>query len=190
MPNLPFAGNPFLYHPRWSSLDVSQGVTDEIKYILEERDRELEDYLGSLGSSGGTASALRRTSNQVFNSGLAVIVNFSTTDYLSGMTAASGQLTVVTAGIWSITTSVAFHVDAASSPLAVEIVAGGQIVQSGQRPVPANGDGFECLTFDVNLAVGNTVYAAMFETSGAGVVKGTVVATAGNPVRLSAHLVG
>lgn len=188
MAAVPIAEHPFLYHPRWTSLDIPT-IPEQTKYILEERDRELEDYLGSLGS-GGTVSALRRTSTQTFNSGSAVVVNMSTTDFLSGMTASSGKLVVVTAGTWHLTASVAFHVDVTGDPLAVELIGGSEIVQSGQRPVAAGGNGFENLSMDVALTAGQEVYAAMFETSGSGVVKGNVVASVSNPARLSAHLVG
>lgn len=185
------AQNPFLYQPRWAALNPP-GIDEGTKYLLEERDRELEDYLGSLSSgSSGTASALRRTTNQSFNSGSAIVVACTTTDYLNGMTTdGAGKLIVVTAGVWHLTCAVAFNVSGGSDPVAVALFGGTERVDSGNRPVVNGDSGFECLSMDVNLAVAAEVYCVVSETSGSGVATGTIIASATHPARLSAHLVG
>lgn len=191
MAEVPIADNPFLYYPRWSAIDAP-ALDMVTKQLLEERDRELEDYLGTQTSgSGGQASALRRTTNQAFNSGSAIKVNCNVTDYLNGCAAdGAGGLVVVTAGVWHCTCQVFYSVTGGSDPVAVALFGGTDRVDNGVLAVAAGDPGYANLSGDFNLAVGDVIYFVVSETSGSGVATGTISASSSHPARLSAHLVG
>lgn len=113
MAEIPFAGNPFQYHPRWISLDVSEGITKKVKYVLEERDRELEDYLGKLASQGTVGEqpsiSVSRATNYVAAGAVATeAVNFNVTDWADtgahfAVVAGKGSIVFDQKGRWWVT---------------------------------------------------------------------------------------
>lgn len=196
MADLPFAGNPFLYHPRWSSIDASQGLTDEMKYILEERDRELEDYLGSLGGSSGTmmASSLSRTTNQS-TAGTPAAINFNVTDYLSGCTAVTGQLQIDVAGKWHCTTfaeAYTFSVSDYGYYYLQQKRAGAtvrEVFDFIPNGGPINTGPFTSLSADFDCQVNDLIRCEIREV-GVGAFSIGITASTTKPALLQAHLVG
>lgn len=97
--------HPFQYIPRWHEI---LKFDDVARMILEERDRMLEDYLGTLNSGGGGLTdmiSLRRTATQSATD--TFLVNYNVTDYDIGATAGTysgaGCIEITNPGTWHIT---------------------------------------------------------------------------------------
>lgn len=194
MAETPLTNNPFLYSPRWNEMQIDS-LDSFVKQILEERDRELEDYLGSQTSGGGTASALRRSSLQTFNVSDIIVINFSTTDYVNGATVTSygggSSLLIATAGVWDLKLWAAYGPTAGNDPLQLQLAV--HRGASNAEGVTSNASAvnntvyFENLTMEAALQVGDIVYGAVFVTGGGtcvGKIYGNLL-----PARLSASLV-
>lgn len=163
--------------------------TDE--HFLEIRDRELEDYLNNLSTSG-KATALRRTSGESHDTSTGYNINFNVTDYENGAHASGGTIVIDTPGVWHCTTSWHYNFAAAGGSGVVQLAAGGQGISTDMGQ---DTDGFGnfiglCnLSFDVELAANDVVSSGPHWEGGE---VGGVIAVSGcfSVLRLSAHLVG
>lgn len=106
------SNHPFEFKTRFRDLQDTVPNPVEVQ-LLEERDRDLEDFLATMtgGSSGLMASSLSRSTNQTTNAQSATI-NMTTTDYLSGCSVSSYNggacLQVDTPGVWHCTAAAPF----------------------------------------------------------------------------------
>lgn len=104
------ANHPFLYTPRWTEIP---GLNAASQYLLDERDRELEDYLGSLTSGGlGGGIRLSHAASQTVTglSDSCAPANTETVDYnttnggaTTGTYVGKTVIQILTAGIWHAT---------------------------------------------------------------------------------------
>lgn len=186
----PMGRLPFQYATRWMYIE---DLSVPMRQRLEERDRQLEDFLGGFGS--GQASAMRRTTLQTFNVADIAIINFTTTDYMNGAHAGTfgggGCIIIDKAAKWNMSLWAAFGPTAGNDPLQLQLAVyrGGNVEGITSNPTQVDDTVyFEGLTMDAALQVGDIVYGAVFVTGG-GTCVGSVYGNL-TPARLACHTVG
>lgn len=185
---------PFQYFARWGEIhDLSAPMLQ----LLEERDRELEDFLAGLG--GGQASALRRITNQIIPPITdPVTVDMDVTDYLEGCeesTFAGGAcLQVVASGVWHCTTFTPAYSENGACYCMLRIMRGSSPVQQVFALIPLSSGAENALvniSMDALCEAGDKIVVQIaaindFETPNAIVFSSSDL----NAAFLSAHLVG
>lgn len=183
----PMGRLPFQYATRWMYIE---DLSVPMRQRLEERDRQLEDFLGAFG--GGVATAIRRTSGESHDTSTGYNINFNVTDYENGAHASGGTIVIDRPGVWHCTTSWHYNFIAAGGSGNVQLVAGSQgIATDAGSQVDGFGNtiGFCNISGDFLLAPGDVVRSGPYWTGGE---VGGVISVSGcfTDLRLSAHLVG
>jgi hypothetical protein len=96
--------HPFQFIPRWR--DIGK-FDDNARQLLEERDRELEDYLGSLSPGGAALTDMISLSRATTQSATdTFLVDFAVTDYATGASKVTyssvSVIQIDVAGTWHI----------------------------------------------------------------------------------------
>lgn len=185
------SNHPFEFKTRYR--DLRDAVKNPIEVqLLEERDRDLEDFLATVGGGGGVATALRRTTTESHNTSTGYNIDFNVTDYEAGAHASGGTIIIDTPGVWHCTTSWHYNFAAAGGSGVVQIAAGSQGVATNMS---SDTDGFGNFVGLCNLSIDALLEAGDIVSSGPhweGGEVGGIIAVSGcySVLRLSAHLVG
>jgi hypothetical protein len=154
----------FRFLRRFGTTDARwRSVTPDLADYLEERDRELEDYLSNLGRTVGCS--LQRAANQSIATAPNTTIQWDTESYDTDgyIAVTSGTVTIPAGlgGMYAITTK---SVGAAGSASQLEIVAGG-VGWAAPNTIFA----ITTLSVVIPLVAGHTIVVNQYHTAGVNV---------------------